>query len=217
MDLYARPSVAQYGEDLIAGSYLSEVNNGFYVDIGAHHPVRLSNTHLLNRRGWKGINVDPNPAAIKIFNKKRPTDINVEAGIAASAGTMTYYGFNSPEVNTLSAEAARFQAGNGYKLISEQTVEVLTLASLLDRHVPPGQEIHLLSIDVEGLEEDVLRSNDWEKYRPRFILVELNDSDVPDALASPTTRFLFALQYRLVAKTFNTLAFIRGTELNRAN
>jgi FkbM family methyltransferase len=208
-NLYGRFSFSQHAEDLIAESYLTDVTAGFYVDIGAHHPVRLSNTYRFYRKGWKGINVDPNPVAIDKFRARRPHDINIEAGIAAIPGTMTFYMFDSPEVNTLSETMALKQEADGYKLMEKRSVEVLTLASLLDRHIARNQEIDLLSIDVEGLEMEVLESNDWNKYCPRLILVELNDADVRGAVESSTAHFLLSRDYQFIAKSYNTLAFIR--------
>jgi FkbM family methyltransferase len=210
LNLYGRFSFSQHAEDLIAESYLTDVTEGFYVDIGAHHPVRLSNTYRFYRKGWKGINVDPNPAAIDKFRARRPQDINIEAGIASVAGTMTYFMFDTPEVNTISESMALKQAADGYKLIGKRSVEVLTLASLLDRHLASNQEIDLLSIDVEGLDTEVLESNNWKKYCPRLILVELNDADVRGALESSTARYLMSKNYRFIAKSYNTLAFIRS-------
>lgn len=210
LDLYWRASYAQYGEDLIAESYLRDVGHGFYVDIGAHHPVRFSNTYRFYRRGWTGINVDPIPAAIRNFNARRPRDINVEAGIGGTAGVMRFFMFDEPAVNTFSGSAAQRMVAEGrYKLQEERDVQVLRLDQLLDRHLPENQEIHLMSIDVEGLEAEVLNSNNWNKYRPRLILLELNNADVVDALESDTVRGVLAHGYRLLAKSYNTLALVR--------
>jgi FkbM family methyltransferase len=211
LDLYWRASFAQYGEDLIAESYLGDVERGFFVDIGAHHPVRFSNTYRFYRRGWSGINVDPIPAAIRNFNARRPRDINVEAGIGAVDGVMRFFMFDEPAVNTFSKDAAQRIAAEGrYKLVDSRDVQVLRLEGLLDQYLAAGQEIHLMSIDVEGLEAEVLGSNNWAKYRPRLILLELNDADVVGALESPVVRDLLDKGYRLFAKSYNTLTLVRA-------
>ena len=84
---YARDSYSQEGEDLIMEHFLFCKPTGFYVDVGAHHPKKYSNTYRLYRRGWRGINIDANPGSMVEFRRVRPRDINVEAGVGAVSGT----------------------------------------------------------------------------------------------------------------------------------
>jgi hypothetical protein len=72
---------SQNGEDIILQSLFPREHTGFYVDVGAHHPYRISNTYLLHQQGWSGINIDPNPETIAFFNRARPKDININIGV----------------------------------------------------------------------------------------------------------------------------------------
>lgn len=85
---YATKSYAQEGEDLLLRRIFEHKHNGFYVDIGAHHPFRFSNTYLLYKRGWRGINVDAMPGSIKLFAKFRPRDVNLECGVGLGGGAI---------------------------------------------------------------------------------------------------------------------------------
>lgn len=79
-------SYSQEGEDMILHRIFERQCKGFYVDIGAHHPFRFSNTYLFYKRGWSGINIDAMPGSMNIFNKFRNRDINLEYGIGNVIG-----------------------------------------------------------------------------------------------------------------------------------
>jgi hypothetical protein len=138
---YATKSFSQEGEDLVLERFLDPGRLGFYVDVGAHHPVRFSNTYRLYRRGWRGLNIDANPGSMKRCERLRPRDLNVEAAAASSRQELTYYIFDEPALNTLNKELALELAGNGYSIAGEVNVTALTLWQLLDQHVPPETRI----------------------------------------------------------------------------
>ncbi len=199
----------QDGEDLILNRLLENQAQGFYVDIGAHHPVRFSNTFLFYKRGWRGINVDAMPDSMKMFDKIRPRDINVECGVAGSAGELNYYRFNEPALNTFDFAEAEVKNNFPYKLMDVINVSVSRLDELLAQYLPKGQEIDFLSVDVEGKDEEVLRSNDWKLYRPRFILAETLRTDILHLSECPIVKFLSTVGYIPVSKAYNTSFFMR--------
>lgn len=200
-------SYSQEGEDLILDRFLEGDVQGFYVDIGAHHPVRFSNTYLFYRRGWRGINIDAMPGSMKDFERVRPRDINIECGVAGSPGRLSYHRFNEPALNTFDATEAQLKNKLPYQLIDTVEVEVQRLDALLERYLPAGQQIDFLSVDVEGKDEEVLRSNDWIRYRPRFILAETLRTDMLNLSACPVVQFLRSVGYKPVAKAYNTSFF----------
>ncbi len=202
----------QDGEDLILNRLLDGQAQGFYVDVGAHHPVRFSNTYLFYRRGWRGINIDAMPGSMKKFDKVRPRDINIERGIAGKEGRLTYYRFNEPALNTFDPSEATRKNKPPYCLVDTVEVAVERLDKLLSRHLPEGQMIDFLSVDVEGSDEEVLRSNDWERYRPRFILVETLRSDMLSLCTCTVSQFLRNVGYVPVSKTYNTSFFAREAD-----
>jgi FkbM family methyltransferase len=199
----------QDGEDLILNRLLDGQSLGFYVDVGAHHPIRFSNTYLFYQRGWRGINIDAMPGAMKQFNKVRPRDINIECGVAGKAGKLMYHSFNEPALNTFDAAEAKLKNKEPYQMIETIEVAVERLDALLARYLPVGQQIDFLSVDVEGKDEEVLRSNDWNRYRPRFILAETLRTDMLTLGGCPVVQFLGTVGYTPVGKAYNTTFFIR--------
>lgn len=160
---------AQFGEDAVLLELFKNKDNGVYVDVGAHHPYRYSNTYLLYKKGWHGVNIDPNPHTIALFNKARPNDKNICAG-AGRAGMLTYYRFSDPAVNTFTKEEAEKWKGKSFlKFLGTTEVEVKPLSEFVEGPVD------LYSIDAEGMDLEVLQSYNWEYY-PRVIVIEGNDS-----------------------------------------
>ena len=201
-------SYAQQGEDIVLQRILAGIDKGFYVDIGAHHPKRFSNTYFYYKKGWRGINVEPNPNTKRLFDKIRPRDINLEIPISDKEEELTYYMFNDPALNGFSKEISDEVNGQAdYRINGTVKMKTKTLSSILDEYLPRGQKIDLLSIDVEGFDLKVLISNDWEKYNPIVILVEDKEFDINKPSDSSTYRFLSSKNYKLIAKTLNTLIF----------
>src|SRR5262249_37716331 len=104
---FARTSFSQEGEDLLIDRIFERQDRGTYVDVGAHHPRRFSNTELLHRRGWRGVNIDATPGSMAAFRRLRPRDINLEIGIAATSGDRDFYIFDEPALNTFDAARAK--------------------------------------------------------------------------------------------------------------
>jgi FkbM family methyltransferase len=202
-------SYSQEGEDRIIATVLGMPPQGFYVDVGAHHPQRFSNTYAFYRRGWRGINIEARPGAMVEFQRLRPRDINVEAAISATPQSLTYFEFDEPALNTFSEETAeRMLQLKAYKVVNRRSITTRTLASILDEYLPLNQRIDFLTVDVEGLDEQVLLSNNWDKYRPRVVVAEAHRCW--SCATAPTTRVSTLLSqhgYHPVAKTLNTIVF----------
>lgn len=183
---------------------------GFYVDVGAHHPLRYSNTYFFYRLGWRGINIEPNPDIALAFRVFRPRDLHVQMGVAEAAGKLTYYRFNDAALNTFDgALARRREQTTAYRVLSTLEVPVERLRTILEEQLPPGTAIDFLSVDVEGLDLAVLRSNDWTRFRPTCVLAEaLGVSSVEHLLQSKLARLLRDHGYRFFAKSFNTAFFL---------
>ena len=164
---------SQNGEDLILNRFLDNKKEGFFVDVGAHHPIRFSNTYLFYKKGWTGINIDAMPGSMTQFNKIRPKDINIEIGVGLKNDQLTFYQFNESALNTFSKKEALSKNKDGYEIIKSNLVQVESLENLLDKYMPKNTKIDFLNIDVEGKDEEVLISNNWEKYNPNYILVEI--------------------------------------------
>jgi FkbM family methyltransferase len=208
-DPFVLLSYSQDGEDMILRRMFENRRAGFYVDVGAHDPFRFSNTCYFHRRGWRGVNIDASPAAIAAFERSRPADTNICSGIAETPGKLTFHRFNEPALNTFDpALAAARAALPGYWLLDRTEVDVRRLDDVLSSHVPAGQTIDFLSVDVEGFDLEVLRSNDWDRFRPKALLVEARDAELGQLPDDPACAFAQSVGYSPVAKTVNTVIFV---------
>ena len=169
-----------------------------FVDIGAFHPEKYSNTHLLSKLGWTGINIEPNPDQFIFFEKERKKDINLNIGISLKDTELNYYSFNNPAVNTFDKlHAEKWSNVSGFCIDNEIKIKVQPLSTVLSKYLTSGRQIDLMTIDVEGLDIDVLRSNNWDKYRPSVILIESDIYINLNLLENPIYLFLIEKNYSL--------------------
>ena len=203
-------SHSQFGEDMAVRPLLEDCSPGFYVDAGAHHPVYYSNTYHFYRRGWQGINIEALPGALRPFQILRPRDINVQAALAARSGEeLNFYVFAQAALNTCNVQAAEQARSRGEKLLRTIPLQSRTLAEILDQHLPPGRRIDLLSIDIEGQDEEILLSHDWRRYPARVVIFEASEQKLETAPDLPVVRHLQGLGYRLAAATGPSLIMAR--------
>jgi FkbM family methyltransferase len=169
-----KSSWSQFGEDEILCKELSDVlESGFYLDIGANHPTKLSNTFKLYRLGMRGITVEPNAALSQLHARYRPNDIQLCAASGERDGLATFYLMDSHPLSTFSLETCQSLIAQGFTVLSRSLMPVFTTQTILrDCAMPERPIFALLSIDTESLDEMVLRSNDWSTYRPRIIVFE---------------------------------------------
>lgn len=162
-------SFSQNGEDLTLARLLAEVENGFYVDIGAGDPVEHSVTKLFYDRGWRGVNVEPSSTAYALLCKERPRDINLNFCAGASDGADYFDVY--PELNdSLNAPSEHLHQLFGQPQV--RGARTFSTSSIIYNHVPEFQPIHFLKIDVEGYERQVLEGLDMKVHRPWFLCIE---------------------------------------------
>ena len=169
-----RLSFSQTGEDLIAAFIFQAL--GFarpsYLDLGAYDPWRLSNTARFYLQGARGVNVEPNPAQFQRFLQSRPEDRNLNFGIAAAAGTLTYYVLDAATLNTFSREEAeRCVREEGHRILREIPVPVRTLPDVLAEYCR-GEFPDFLSVDIEGLDRLVVEIVAAHPVQPKVICLE---------------------------------------------
>lgn len=164
-------SYSQCGEDLVLYNLIGK-SSGFYVDIGANDPRYFNNTYFFYKKGWRGINVEPNISKLRLFNCLRSRDINLNLGIGNKSGLAKFYKFEIDQLSTFSEDVSEEYLKMGHKLKSVHEVRLEPLRVILEKHLPSNQLIDIMSIDTEGYDFEVLKSNDWEKYRPGYIILE---------------------------------------------
>ncbi len=198
------PSYAQDGEDVLVHSLLRK-DDGVYVDVGAYHPILYSNTYSFYRRGWKGVVIDPNSAMRSLYKVFRPRDAFVHAGVAKVSETRPYYLFSDGAYNTFSKEDADALAKKEYPRLQEtRNVACKPLSEILREQ--GITHIDFLTIDVEGLDREVLESHDWS-IRPTVIAVEDNQFTVAAPEKSRVYEYLVQKGYHLAAFAPRTLIF----------
>jgi len=207
LNSHAGTYYSQEGEDILLSRIFGEQAEGFYVDVGAHHPRRFSNTCFFYKRGWRGINIDALPGSMKVFQKFRPHDINLELAVSEREQVLTYYMFNEPALNGFSKTISEKRQTDEYKITNTIDVLAFPLYVILDKHLPLGQSIDFLSVDVEGLDLQVLESNDWKKYSPKVILVEILANNLTAIENDPVYNYMVNQGYILFAKLFFTCIF----------
>ncbi len=195
----------QEGEDILLARVLDMSLPGFYVDIGAHHPIRFSNTYALYRAGWRGLNVDATPGSMEAFRALRPRDINLECAVSDSALPLRFHLFEEGALNTADADLAQEYVRLGWPMLGVVDVTPRPLAAILQEHLPQGQAIDLMSVDVEGQEMGLLRSNDWERFRPRVMVVEVLSTALSQLEAHPVIALLREKGYEPVSKLSNSV------------
>ncbi|MFA6463631.1 MAG: FkbM family methyltransferase [Candidatus Paceibacterota bacterium] len=206
----SRKSYSMAGEDIVLSTFLLEadkIKKGFYVDIGAYKPVRFSNTYYFYKKGWSGINIDAKPGSMAVFNRKRKRDINLEIGISKNESKIDFYIFEESAYNTFSKDLADSHINQGISLAKKVVIETKRLENVLDQYLPVNKKIDFMNIDVEGFDLEVLESNNWNKYNPSYILIEMHDTDLENIKNSSLYNFLVSKNYKLVSMAYITLIF----------
>jgi FkbM family methyltransferase len=201
-------SYSQEGEDMILAELFRQKSTGFYVDVGAFHPTRFSNTKYFYKKGWSGINIEPSPSAMREFLKNRRRDTNLNLGVSDKSGTLEFYTFAEPALNTFQKDRVEFlENTTPYRSNGQISVPVERLDKILEKF-SSNREIDFMNIDVEAHEKQVLQSNDWEKFRPEVLLVEILDFSLETILKNPVHIFLVKKGYRFECKTPRTCFYL---------
>lgn len=209
---FGRESFAQHGEDMIVMNILHALGiaRPTYLDIGAHHPVNISNTALLYKLGGRGVNVEANPDLIGAFHEQRPEDTNLNVGVGAKPGTMPFYridnwsGRNSFDRATVDAFV---RSNPDFALNDTISVDVVTPREIVETwfHDRP---LNFLSLDVEGRDLEILEVFPFDIARPDIICVEVLSGDGTD-LSAEMSRVLAGQDYCAVSKTVGNIIYVQ--------
>lgn len=190
-------SYAQHFEDVYLMRCFRERKDGFYIDVGAGHPVIDNVSFAFYLKGWHGITVEPNPALARLSRALRPRDTGAETLVGAVPGKAKFYLVDDFHgLSTTIGENARAAAENYGKKSNELELPVTTLAELCRKHAP--KSIEFLKVDVEGAEKDVLEGADWKAYRPRVVVIEATMPASPEPNWGGWEPFLLSQKYRFV-------------------
>jgi FkbM family methyltransferase len=170
-------SFSQFGEDLLILSHFPKGYTGRYVDVGAFHPYKLSNTMLLYKLGWSGLNIDCDQDKILQFQTMRPRDKSVCAAVSGVSKEMTLLRYPLAATNRL-LESFSCNEDSQASLCGESPKEILkvttkTLDQILNDQGIANKQIDYLNIDVEGMELEVLRGANLTQIKPSLISLEI--------------------------------------------
>jgi FkbM family methyltransferase len=204
-------SYSQSDEDLIIDTLLNRKPNGFYIDIGAYDPVRFSNTMRFYRRGWSGINIEPDYTQFQKIKSVRTRDITLNIGISPKNKTLVYWEINPNTLSTFLSVQAKAYEKEGFRIIRQIRVPVSRLFKVIKKYAH-SKPIDFLSVDVEGFELDVLKSNNWGKYRPKVLCIELSfcssDTQADIRRKKSLIRFIESKGYIYVTKTATNYIYV---------
>lgn len=223
----AQVSYSQFGEDLIVGYLFDQlqVRLPTYLDVGANHPRFISNTYSFYARGSRGVLVEPNPRLCKLLRLARPGDTLVEAGIGLSGqthGEFFIFGGFADGLSTFSREEATHWETVGLKGVGRIPVERVVSVPLIpiDRIIAEnfcGKPPNFLSLDVEGLDLEVLKGIDFSRHSPDVICVETLGYDERQETfkKNDIIDFVLSKQYFVYADTRVNTIFCRAALINR--
>ena len=163
-------SYSANAEDVMLHRLFRDRADGFFVDVGAAHPRDENDTYALYLRGWRGVNIEPNPVFYEALQSERPEDTNLPIVLSDEVGERVWYEVAGTGLSTCDAGLAAQHEKQGYT-VAGRVVQSSTLATVLDA-APRHGAIDLLKVDVEGFEDRVLAGNDWQRLRPKLVIVE---------------------------------------------
>ena len=205
---FPKKSYSMLGEDLFISKFFKNINNGFYVDVGAYHPFFWNNTYLLFKKKWEGINIDVNSVSIEIFNSARPNDYNVNCAITnKNKKYVKYYSrnmINALATTVKSAAKTSFLKGN----YVTQKVRCSKQNAVIAKTKFKNRKIDFLNIDTEKNEVEVLKSLNFKKYKPKLILVEIHSKNKKTLISHPTYVYLRKKKYKKIDQRGDTYFFL---------
>lgn len=186
---------SQFAEDISINRLFPKASKGFYVDVGCFHPKKYSNTWMLYKKGWRGINIDIDSIKIAGFNIVRPSDTNIACAVSNKEGEITYY--TSGFYSLTASLDADFAEQHKRSFVKRQTT-CKPLTKIIDETKYKNRQIDLLSVDAEAHDLEVLKSLDFERYQPRLVAVETHHPVFADIEKSPLYEYLMSMEYSLV-------------------
>jgi len=208
-----KKSYSQDGEDMLLISLYEDIPDykGFYLDIGVHDPIRYSNTHFFYEKGWRGINIDATPGSMKRFEELRPEDINIECGVSDVNDELLYYCFIEPALNSFNSALSEDRIKKGWEIKEKIKVKTRPINDILKEYLPTNRCIDFINVDIEGMEIQILKKFDFEKYAPKYFLIEDLENCETDLcnLDSELTLLLKSKNYYPVLKSKRTIIYAK--------
>lgn len=157
-------------EDVILQRVFADVSDGCFLDVGASMPIGGSNTYALYQKGWRGVAMEPLPYQ-QLWQEARPEDVFLNAAVGEKSGSLTLQVYDTHQMSSGVPETVAHWQRNGTQPSCSVEVPMVTLDQVIGEYLP-DLPLHLLSIDVEGMEHQVLKGLDLRKHRPWVVVLE---------------------------------------------
>jgi hypothetical protein len=197
---YLQNSFAQNGEDIVLNRFLIGHPRGKFLDIGAYHPFKFSNTALLYKNGWTGTNIDASKSNLESFFKYRPLDFSVQNPVTKDGAELVFYEFEEAAFNTFSQSYVEELHNLGIFPISRGKIKTVEFQKIVEEY--GSTDTYVLNIDVEGLDYDLLECPVFDEFKPCFIIFESSNSISFELLRLSENKSLF--HYDIVSVLFNS-------------
>tara|TARA_B100000787_G_C16138141_1_gene270656 strand:- start:210 stop:902 length:693 start_codon:yes stop_codon:yes gene_type:complete len=212
---HLQKSFSHQGQDMILNELFREISIGSYLEIGAYQPTYINNTYAMYLNGWRGVCIDGNNSFAEDWKSLRPEDIFVNCFVSDIKKDIELYSFSglvgeTPKetMNSIHKETAENYAKKFKpEEVKKEKITTVPINDLLEEYWK-NRELHLLCIDVEGSESDILKGIDFNIYMPGVIMVEIKNFNFSCSLDDSLVQFLYGLGYKLVAKTMLDAFFV---------
>ena len=210
------PSYGATGEDVLINKIFKNKIDGYFVDVGALHPINGSLTYNLSKKGWKGLNIDLLRENIILFNFFRKKDKNINLAISKNKGVINAYIFERGSgVNTTNkkwADKWKKKFGKNYSILK---IKKNSLNNVFSSY-KVNKKFELLNIDVEGHEIDVLKGINFKNIRPKIITIEIHVKKTEQIFKTEIYKLLKKNNYELISQYYQT-SFFKSSEFDIQN
>ena len=206
-------SYSQCGEDLIIDFIFTtlKIESPTYLDLGAHHPYYLSNTAFFYLKNSFGVSVEPDPDLFKLIKNERPNEISLNVGVGIEGSEVAdFYIMNIPTLNTFSkSEAERYASYPGKSIKEVIKLPLLTVNQIIQSNFK-GKAPNFVSLDVEGMDFEIVNSFEFDKYRPEVFCIETltYTEDNTERKLNNIIEYMLNKDYFLYADTYINSIFV---------
>lgn len=212
-------SYSQAGEDKAVDFimyFFTKINRDKikYIDIGSNYPHANNNTYFYYLKGGRGVLIEPNEGLCKISRNVRPEDVIINAGVKFDEqDEAMYFCFEDTGINTFDEERAKFMQSRGHELIDKKTLKLVSLNEIFEKYFE-NETVDFMSLDAEGVDLQILKSINFDKYRPKVICVESMKESMKYGASNEMADFLESKDYIIMADTSINFICLAKEELS---
>lgn len=220
IDPFGHVSYSQCGEDLIIDNAFKQlhIKKIKYLDIGAHHPINISNTYYFYKKGNSGVEIDPDISVFKELESVRKRDICLNIGVGLKNEMADYFVMSTRALNTFSKEEAERVSKNGtQKIVKVLKMPLKPVNEIISKYFNGGFP-NFVSLDIEGMDYAILQSFDFSKYKPEIFCVEtiIYTEDNKEKKIPEIAELMEKNGYFVYADTYINTIFVNKTALEKS-